>query len=83
MNEEDLCELILENAHILTCFNCGETLESQTTGIANDTRAGVLHIDPGEMNYLHEADVPASAYFECVKCLDDGMEEYEDDLGGR
>jgi len=67
MNEEDLCELILENAHILTCFNCGETLESKTTR-ANDTAVAVLHIDPGEMNYPREPDIPSSAYFECMEC---------------
>ena len=63
-------ETILENAHVLTCFNCGETLESQTSGIANDTRAGILHIDPGEHNYPGEPDIPASAYFECIKCYE-------------
>jgi hypothetical protein len=70
MTEEDLCELILENAHFLTCFNCGGTLESQTSGIANDTRVGILHIDPREVNYPREPDMPASAYFECLECYE-------------
>ena len=78
MKEEDLCELILENAHVLTCFNCGETLELQTSVIPNDTRVGILHIDQGEMNYPREPDIPASAYFECMQCYE--REHIEDDL---
>ena len=76
MNEEDLCELILENTHVLTCFDCGGTLESQTSVIPNDTRVGILHIDPGEKNYPREPDIPASAYFECMQCY--GRERIED-----
>jgi len=66
-DETGLCELILENKHLLTCFNCGETLESKTTH-ANDTAVAVLHIDPGGIRYPREQDIPASAYFECMKC---------------
>ena len=66
MNEEDICELILKNAHVLTCYNCGETLRAQSRTL--DTAIGVLHIDPGEMNYPREPDVPASAFFECMQC---------------
>lgn len=29
---------------------------------------GVLHLDPGELNYPREPDVPASAFFECMDC---------------
>lgn len=83
MKEEELCELILENAHVLTCFNCGKTLESQTSGIANDTTVGVLHIEPGECNYPYEPDAPPSLYFECVNCFYSGMVEGDPDYGGR
>ena len=68
MREEDLCELILENAHVITCFNCGEMLESQTSIVANNTMTGILHIEPGERNYPYEPDTPPSAFFECVEC---------------
>ena len=81
MNEEYLCELILENAHVLTCFNCGETLELQTSVIPNDTRVGILHIDPGEKNYPREPDIPASAYFECMQCYERERIEDESDCG--
>ena len=77
MTEEDLCELILENAHILTCFNCGELLESKIAYAKrsnklddNQTAVAILHADPGESNYPREPDVPASAYFECLECYE-------------
>ena len=68
MNEEDISDMILENAHVLTCFNCGELLEQKATSVNNNTTVAVLHIDPGELNYPHEPDVPASVYFECMEC---------------
>ena len=81
MNEEELCELILENAHVLTCFNCGETLELQTSVIPNDERIGILHIDRGEKNYPHEPDTPALVYFECMQCYERERIESEIETG--
>lgn len=68
MNEADLCELILENTHLLKCFECGATLESKMNHATNKTAVGILHIDPGESNYPREPDISASAYFECMDC---------------
>ena len=80
MNEEELCELILDNVQVLTCFNCGETLTSQRSVIPNDERVGILHIDPGEKNYPHEPDIPALAYFECMQCYErERIEEATED----
>lgn len=75
LTEEELCELILENAHVLTCFTCGKTLESQTSGVENDTVFGIMHVDQGESNHPRGPDVRASAYFECTECHYDGLEE--------
>lgn len=64
MNEELLLNVILDNAHKLTCFNCGEELTPDIiTGAI-----GVIHIDPGEHNYPHSPDIPAEAYVVCMKC---------------
>jgi len=72
MNEEELCELILENAHVLECFDCGEPLESKTNHAKNNDVVAVLHIDIGEHNYPHSPDEPAPAYFECLECYEHG-----------
>jgi hypothetical protein len=68
MKEEELCELILENVHVLTCFNCGKTLESTMCLAKWSDEVAVLNIDPGESNYPHEPDISASAFFECMEC---------------
>ena len=68
-DEGELSDIILQNANLLTCFNCGRTLDdvhSQHKGRAEDV--GVLCIDPGSNNYPHEPDEPAQAYFECMEC---------------
>ncbi len=68
-DEGELADIILRNAHLLTCYNCGEKLEdvhSKRRGRTEDV--GVLCIDPGCNNYPREPDEPAQAYFECMGC---------------
>lgn len=70
-DEGQVCDVILQNIDLLTCFNCGENIaevkEKEGT-IRTDDFIGELCIDPGEYNYPREPDVPAEAYFVCVKC---------------
>lgn len=71
MNEDELCDIILDNINVMTCIDCGESLESQISGADNDTRIGVLHIYPTESDRAQYPDVPPSVFFECVKCCDE------------
>ncbi len=66
-DEGELCDLILQYAHLPTCYNCGAKLSDKVQQV-NDDRVGVLHIDPGRNNYPREPDEPAVAYFECIDC---------------
>ena len=66
-DEGQLLNVILDNAELLTCYNCGER-------IAETSRGGdvaVLNMDPGESNYPNSPDEPASAAFTCIKCFDE------------
>jgi hypothetical protein len=68
-DEGELSDIILENFHLLTCFNCGEKLgDVKSNYRTGGEEAGVLCIDPGSINYPREPDEPAAAYFECVEC---------------
>ena len=68
-DEGELSDIILENFHLLTCFNCGEKLEDVKSDYRTGSEeAGVLCIDPGRINYPREPDEPAQAYFECMDC---------------
>jgi len=68
-DEGELSDIILSNIHLLTCSNCGKVLKDvpsrHRVGVEE---AGVLCIDPGRINYPHEPDEPAQAYFECMDC---------------
>lgn len=70
-DEGKVCDVILENIDLLTCFECGLQLvdvkENDET-LHKDEFIGALCIDPGESNYPHEPDVPAELYLVCVKC---------------
>jgi hypothetical protein len=67
-DEGQLLDVILDNAELLTCYNCGEII----TNVAHrGGNVAVLNIDPGENNYPHSPDEPASAAFTCFKCFDE------------
>lgn len=71
-DEGELADIILRNAHLLTCFNCGEKLEDiHSKGRGRTEDIGILCIDPGRDNYPREPDEPAEAYFECMKCREE------------
>lgn len=65
-DEEEVCDIILQNVDLLTCINCGAKLSDKVR--LKDDVVGVLHIDPGSSNYPREPDEPAAAYFECAEC---------------
>ena len=70
-DEGKVCDVILENVDLLTCFNCGEKLievKEKDGTVRTDDFIGEFCIDPGESNYPREPDVPAAVYFVCVKC---------------
>lgn len=70
-DEGELSDIILENFHLLTCYNCGEKLgDVKSDYRGGSEEAGVLCIDPGSINYPREPDEPAAAYFECMDCRD-------------
>ena len=71
------------NAHLLTCYNCGETLARKSHWHWHSDHVGVLHIDPGSNNYPREPDEPAQAYFECMECAQaksKGLNQIQTDL---
>jgi hypothetical protein len=79
-DEGELCDIILKNIQLLTCYNCGEILaEAYSAGVTGD-KVGVLHIDPGTRNYPVAPDEPAELYFECLKCADKGLNQIQNDL---
>jgi len=70
-DEGKVCDVILQNVDLLTCFNCGEKLGEIKEKIEfpqKDDFMGEFCIDPGESNYPREPDVPAGVYFICVEC---------------
>ena len=78
-DESELCDLILRNAHLLTCYNCGAKLSDKVRG----DQVGMLRIDPGSNNYPREPDEPAVAYFECIECTQaksKGLNKIQTDL---
>lgn len=70
-DEGKVCDVLLENIDLLTCFNCGEKLSEIKEKIEfphKDDFIGEFCFDPGESNYPVEPDVPAGVYFVCVEC---------------
>jgi hypothetical protein len=70
-DEGKVCDVLLQNIDLLTCFNCGGKLSEIKEKIEfphKDDFIGEFCIDPGESNYPREPDVPAGAYFVCVEC---------------
>ena len=61
--DEVLHDIIFSYGQKLTCFNCGEMLDTPIDNIL-----GILHFDGGERNYPHSPDEPATIFFECAKC---------------
>ncbi len=66
-NEGQLLGVILDNVELLTCYNCGERITETSRG----GDVAVLNLDPGESNYPHAPDEPASVAFTCLKCFDE------------
>jgi hypothetical protein len=66
--EGQLLDVILDNVELLTCYNCGEKI---TDGISHGGDVAVLNLDPGENNYPHSPDEPASVAFTCFHCFDE------------
>lgn len=61
-----ILDLVLWNfEHNLECASCGDKLSH------NGNYQFITHIDPGERNYPHSPDEPASAMFVCDSCHDD------------
>ncbi len=70
--EADIMDMLLKHGDMLTCYNCGKKL-TEVNGIELNKRArdmviAKLILDPGESNYPHDPDVPASLYFICAEC---------------
>lgn len=74
IEEASIMDLLLRHGELLTCFNCGKKLteveSKKLNERANDRFIAKLILEPGEVNYPREPDVPASIYFVCAECVD-------------
>lgn len=72
LDETCLMNLLLKHGEMLTCFNCGRNLtEIDSNSIhkhGKDRFIANLILEPGEINYPREPDIPASLYFVCCEC---------------
>jgi hypothetical protein len=76
IEEADIMGLLLRRGDLLTCFNCGKKLSEIYSNMTskraskrvNDRFVAKLILEPGEVNYPREPDIPASLYFVCAEC---------------
>lgn len=72
LDEACLMDMLLKHGEMLTCFNCGRNLtEIDSNRIhrhGKDRFIAKLILEPGEVNYPREPDIPASLYFMCSEC---------------
>ncbi len=72
LDEADIMDTLLKHGDLLTCYNCGKKLTEvngkKLNKRAKDMVIAKLVLDPGESNYPHEPDVPATLYFVCSEC---------------
>ncbi|CAG0970792.1 MAG: hypothetical protein OIN86_10165 [Candidatus Methanoperedens sp.] len=72
LDEACLMDLLLKHGKMLACFNCGRNLtEIDSNSIhrhGKDRFIANLILEPGEINYPREPDIPACLYFVCSEC---------------
>ncbi|NJD75744.1 MAG: hypothetical protein FIB08_01425 [Candidatus Methanoperedens sp.] len=72
LNEACIMDILMRHGELLTCFNCGKRLtETEGSRIhkhGKDRLIAKLILEPGEVNYPREPDIPASLYFVCAEC---------------
>jgi len=79
IDEDCICDLVLDNVHLLTCFDCGKTLVSQSNEFTEDNdMIGIIHLNTGEHNYPFGPEIPASVYFECMTCYNEYRNKHND-----
>ncbi len=74
IDEAGIMDLLLKHGDLLTCFNCGKKLTEVNSKRmyerTNEKLVAKLVLEPGETNYQHEPDLPASLYFVCAACTE-------------
>ncbi len=72
LDEASMMDLLLKHGEMLTCFNCGRSLTSidgdRMHKHCKDKFKAKLILEPGEINYPREPDIPASLYLVCSEC---------------
>lgn len=68
LDEGDLLDILLKHGDLLTCAECGDKLVEKVDTTKCEGLVAKLILDPGEINYPREPDVPASLYFICPDC---------------
>ncbi|MGB8216278.1 MAG: hypothetical protein WCE94_03160 [Candidatus Methanoperedens sp.] len=79
LDEASIMDLLQRHGEMLTCFNCGRNLTEidgdRIHRHGKDRFIAKLILEPGEINYPREPDIPASIYFVCSDCAEEQQQK--------